>query len=151
MKSILAFFFAFIFDGSGILVPQMSFVHVTLACGWTLLEVDPSASFRRPTAVGRTTPLLPRKTKVTEGVRAAVLACVEKSTNSDGRIVEVNAFADFFAKAIGESKQHGRCGDECVLCVNLGTHAFLFLVQRSSSVSPAPACVVFCCFVEHLP
>lgn len=41
--------------------------------------------------------------KVTEACRAAVLACVERSTNSEGRIVEVNAFADFFSKAISES------------------------------------------------
>lgn len=41
--------------------------------------------------------------KVTEGVRAAVRACVEKSTNSEGRIMEVNPFADFFTKALGRS------------------------------------------------
>lgn len=40
--------------------------------------------------------------QITEGVRAAVMACVEKSTNSEGRIVEVNPFADFFSKALGQ-------------------------------------------------
>lgn len=40
--------------------------------------------------------------QITEGVRAAVLACVDKSTNSEGRIVEVNPFADFFNKAMGQ-------------------------------------------------
>lgn len=40
--------------------------------------------------------------KVTEACRAAVLACVERSTNSEGRIVEVNPFADFFSKAVCE-------------------------------------------------
>ena len=39
--------------------------------------------------------------KVTEGVRAAVFACVEKSTNSESRIVEVNPFVNFFSKALG--------------------------------------------------
>lgn len=39
---------------------------------------------------------------MTEACRAAVLACVERSTNSDGRIVEVNPFADFFSKAMSE-------------------------------------------------
>ncbi|CAM9935237.1 unnamed protein product, partial [Ectocarpus sp. 8 AP-2014] len=38
--------------------------------------------------------------QVTEACRAAVLACVERSTNSEGRIVEVNPFADFFSKAV---------------------------------------------------
>lgn len=42
------------------------------------------------------------RSKVTEACRAAVLACVERSTNSEGRIVEVNAFADFFSKAMSE-------------------------------------------------
>lgn len=32
-----------------------------------------------------------------------MLACVEKSTNSEGRIVEVNPFADFF-KSMGEKE-----------------------------------------------
>lgn len=41
--------------------------------------------------------------QITEGVRAAVRACVEKSTNSEGRIVEVNPVADFFSKALGKS------------------------------------------------
>lgn len=40
--------------------------------------------------------------QITEGVRAAVRACVDKSTNSEGRIVEVNPVADFFTKAFGE-------------------------------------------------
>lgn len=39
---------------------------------------------------------------MTEACRAAVLACVERSTNSEGRIVEVNPFADFFSKALSE-------------------------------------------------
>ena len=43
------------------------------------------------------------RSKITEACRAAVLACVERSTNSEGRIVEVNAFADFFSKAMSES------------------------------------------------
>lgn len=43
-----------------------------------------------------------KQSQVTEGVRAAVLACVDKSTNAEGRIVEVNAFAEFFSKAMGE-------------------------------------------------
>lgn len=40
---------------------------------------------------------------MTEACRAAVLACVERSTNSEGRIVEVNPFADFFSKALSEN------------------------------------------------
>ncbi|CAN0436730.1 unnamed protein product, partial [Discosporangium mesarthrocarpum] len=49
--------------------------------------------------------------KVTEGVRAAVRACVEKSTNSEGRIVEVNPVADFFTKAMGkENSLYGSQG-----------------------------------------
>lgn len=47
--------------------------------------------------------------QLTEGVRAAVKACVEKSTNSEGRIVEVNAFGDFFSKALGKKKSLNRC------------------------------------------
>ncbi|CAM9566196.1 unnamed protein product [Laminaria digitata] len=39
--------------------------------------------------------------QITDGVRDAVRACVERSTNSEGRIVEVNAFADFFSKSFG--------------------------------------------------
>ena len=42
--------------------------------------------------------------QITEGVRDAVRACVERSTNSEGRIVEVNAFADFFSKTMGKTK-----------------------------------------------
>lgn len=79
------------------------------------------------------TPLLSLKTKITEGVRAAVLACVEKSTNSEGRIVEVNAFADFFAKAIGESRTGVATTITC--CVNLGVHGLRFFVHLSSVVS----------------
>ena len=41
--------------------------------------------------------------QITEGCRDAVRACVERSTNSEGRIVEVNAFADFFSKSFGKS------------------------------------------------
>ncbi|CAM9394570.1 unnamed protein product [Choristocarpus tenellus] len=40
--------------------------------------------------------------QVTEGVRAAVRACVERSTNGDGRIVEVNPMMDFFTNVMGK-------------------------------------------------
>lgn len=71
--------------------------------------------------------------KVTEGVRESVLACVERSTNSEGRIVEVNAFADFFSKAISELGLHS-----LFHCVNALTrlnpfvNSFSTLIQTSS-------------------
>lgn len=77
----------------------------TFSCGWTLLRATDRLTvvFSRPASCGVRYDFVASRMKITEGVRAAVLACVENSTNSEGRIVEVNAFADFFAKAMGES------------------------------------------------